>query len=68
MHLHGHDFYILGEGPGVFNMQTGPDSLQYDNPTRRDTHMLPGGGWLVIGFPTDNPGVSSVDADLRFIH
>jgi laccase len=53
--LHGHDFYILGAG-----QQTWADSdintLNYDNPTRRDTAMLPSNGWLALAFQTDNPG------------
>lgn len=56
MHLHGHDFYMLGKGQGTFNIQTDPDKLQYTNPPRRDTSLLPAGGWMVIAFPTDNPG------------
>ncbi|KAF2471867.1 putative multicopper oxidase, type 1 [Lindgomyces ingoldianus] len=56
IHLHGHDFYVLGTGSGTFDKSTSPSTLQYDNPIRRDTTFLPGGGWLAIGFPTDNPG------------
>jgi hypothetical protein len=53
IHLHGHDFYLLGHGPGIFN---DPTTLQYTNPPRKDVAMLPAAGWLVIGFLTDNPG------------
>lgn len=56
IHLHGHDFYLLGTGSGTINLQTDPDNLQYSNPPRRDTSYLPAGGWMVIAFPTDNPG------------
>ena len=56
MHLHGHDFYVLGNGTGTFDKTADPANLLYDNPTRRDTTMLPAGGWVVIAFPTDNPG------------
>ncbi|CAI6316674.1 unnamed protein product [Periconia digitata] len=56
IHLHGHDFYVLGNGAGVFNKSTSPSTLKYDNPARRDTAFLPGGGWLAIAFPADNPG------------
>ncbi|KAL9090642.1 MAG: hypothetical protein Q9159_001889 [Coniocarpon cinnabarinum] len=56
MHLHGHDFFILGSGTGTFNATTDADSLTYDNPPRRDTTILPAGGWQVLAFPTDNPG------------
>jgi len=30
--------------------------LEFNNPPRRDTAMLAGNGWTVIGFETDNPG------------
>ncbi|KAF2203973.1 putative multicopper oxidase, type 1 [Delitschia confertaspora ATCC 74209] len=56
IHLHGHDFYVLGTGTGVFDISTSPQGLVYENPTRRDTAILPGGGWLAIAFPADNPG------------
>ena len=56
IHLHGHDFYVLGTGNGTFDVDTDADTLTYENPTRRDTANLPVNGWLVIAFETDNPG------------
>jgi hypothetical protein len=56
MHLHGHDFWILGHGSGVFNTTTDMANLNFVNPTRRDTTLLPAGGWVVIAFQADNPG------------
>ncbi|KAF2706997.1 multicopper oxidase [Pleomassaria siparia CBS 279.74] len=56
IHLHGHDFYVLGQGTGQFDMKNTPNTLTYTNPPRRDTAILPGQGWLAIAFPTDNPG------------
>lgn len=64
MHLHGHDFSVLGEGYGLFTSDM-VGTLNFDNPIRRDTAMLKGapagggatsGGYTVIGFETDNPG------------
>ncbi|EXJ76688.1 uncharacterized protein A1O5_01196 [Cladophialophora psammophila CBS 110553] len=64
IHLHGHDFSVLGQGKGVFTAAQ-VSSLNFANPCRRDTALLfgfagPGGvaqgGWTVIGFQTDNPG------------
>ena len=55
IHLHGHDFYVLGQGIGVFDNSSIAD-LTFVNPTRRDVAFLPAKGWLVISFPTDNPG------------
>ncbi|KAL9095130.1 MAG: hypothetical protein Q9165_002733 [Trypethelium subeluteriae] len=56
IHLHGHDFYVLGNGTGVFDKTADTPNLNFVNPTRRDVTFLPGGGWLVIAFPADNPG------------
>ncbi|KAI1821444.1 multicopper oxidase-domain-containing protein [Xylaria intraflava] len=58
MHLHGHDFLVLGAsatGAGPF---TAADKamLKATNPTRRDVTMLPGNGWLALAFRADNPG------------
>ncbi|KAK8131536.1 Laccase-1 [Apiospora sp. TS-2023a] len=57
MHLHGHDFLILGHSPpeGEPTAFSG-GSLNLENPTRRDVTMLPGNGWLVVAFKADNPG------------
>ncbi|KAF1952506.1 hypothetical protein CC80DRAFT_422174 [Byssothecium circinans] len=56
IHLHGHDFYVIGSGTGVFDKNNSPPGLKWTNPPRRDTAILPGTGWLAIAFPTDNPG------------
>ena len=53
IHLHGHDFYVLGAGQGIFNNS---QTLNYKNPPRRDVAMLPASGYLVLAFITDNPG------------
>ena len=69
MHLHGHDFYLLGQQNGCPNpsaadpvcapilfSQSDVATLQFDNPPRRDTAMLGDNGWTAIGFLQDNPG------------
>lgn len=53
IHLHGHDFYVLGAGDGTFSNAS---SLTYSQPIRRDVAMLPAVGYLVIAFKTNNPG------------
>ncbi|THZ78998.1 hypothetical protein D6C84_08036 [Aureobasidium pullulans] len=55
IHLHGHDFFVLGSGAGVFDASTAV--LNFANPPRRDTSILPGLGWLLISFPANNPGI-----------
>ncbi|KAG2093564.1 multi-copper oxidase laccase-like protein [Suillus cothurnatus] len=54
-HLHGHVFWILGEGDGDY--LPGVSQLNTTNPPRRDTLTLPGYGWIAIRFITDNPGL-----------
>ncbi|KAK7928816.1 multicopper oxidase [Apiospora marii] len=54
IHLHGHDFYVLSQGAGLY--QEGVTPLNLNNPVRRDTAMLPQAGHLVLAFKTDNPG------------
>ncbi|KAH8598218.1 Cupredoxin [Bisporella sp. PMI_857] len=56
MHLHGHDFSLLGQGPGIFSAENNTVELNFNNPTRRDTAMLIENGWTAIAFKTDNPG------------
>ncbi|KAF2036523.1 hypothetical protein EK21DRAFT_51690 [Setomelanomma holmii] len=51
IHLHGHDFLIVGTGPGTYTNQP----LNLVNPPRRDT-SLSAAGYLVIAFETDKPG------------
>lgn len=54
LHLHGHDFWILASGEGSYDSSV---ELQLSNPPRRDTVSMPGAGYVVIAFETDNPGL-----------
>lgn len=56
IHLHGHDFAIISQGPGLFDPNNAPTS-DIPNPPRRDVAMLPSNGHLVIAMKNDNPGV-----------
>lgn len=56
MHLHGHDFWVLGSGDGAYNASTA--NLTTVNSPRRDVVLLPSDGWVAFAFITDNPGVS----------
>jgi len=62
--MHGHDFLLLGAGNGTFDASVDFKTLNLTNPARRDVATLPTdpfgaptGGWIVIGFPLDNPGI-----------
>lgn len=54
LHLHGHNFYVLAQGHGVF--VPGVVWLNTKSPPRRDTVSLYGNRYTVIAFKTDNPG------------
>jgi FtsP/CotA-like multicopper oxidase with cupredoxin domain len=54
IHLHGHDFFVIGQGSGTY--QESSANLNFNNPVRRDTATLPAGGWLAIAFSSNNPG------------
>jgi FtsP/CotA-like multicopper oxidase with cupredoxin domain len=53
IHLHGHDFYVLGQGSGIY---TGQEPVNTVNPPRRDVATLPAAGWLLLAWKADNPG------------
>lgn len=53
IHLHGHNYFVLGQGSGTYSSSS---SLNFQNPTRRDTASVYSGGWLAIAFPSNNPG------------
>jgi laccase len=47
-HLHGHSFYVVGSGSGVFDENTDPASYNLVNPVRRDTMTVLPYGWTAI--------------------
>lgn len=57
IHLHGHDFFVLGhQSSSNFDASTMMSQLNFKNPPRRDTATLPASGWLVVAFEANNPG------------
>ncbi|OMH79003.1 Iron transport multicopper oxidase fio1 [Zancudomyces culisetae] len=56
-HLHGHKFEILDVGEGEYKTKNKiSTNTTYDNLIRRDTVNVPGQGYAVIQFTSDNPG------------
>ncbi|KAL4271166.1 hypothetical protein GQ457_13G022720 [Hibiscus cannabinus] len=55
MYIHGHKFYVLGEGYGNFNSTTDPETYNLVDPPYLSTVSLPVKGWLTIRFKADNP-------------
>ena len=56
LHLHGHKYFVLGQGHGYFDYST-YDSIDVSNPLRRDTASVEAYGWTLLRIVTDNPGL-----------
>ncbi|KAE9606163.1 putative laccase [Lupinus albus] len=56
-HLHGFNFYVVGQGLGNFDPKKDPLSFNLVDPVERNTIGVPNGGWAAIRFRADNPGV-----------
>ncbi|CAA7401730.1 unnamed protein product [Spirodela intermedia] len=57
-HLHGHDFWVLGHGPGVFDPVNDPlRKYNLVDPIMKNTVAVHPYGWTAIRFVADNPGV-----------
>ncbi|KAL8517551.1 hypothetical protein ACS0TY_015706 [Phlomoides rotata] len=57
LHLHGYNFFIVGEGFGNFAPNNDPTNYNLVDPVERNTFGVPAGGWVAIRFLADNPGV-----------
>lgn len=55
-HLHGHDFWIMGYGDGVYDPVESPKSFNLVNPPARNNVAVYPFGWTAIRFKLDNPG------------
>ncbi|KAK6123093.1 hypothetical protein DH2020_043154 [Rehmannia glutinosa] len=62
IHLHGYHFYVVGQGFGNFNPSRDTPKFNLIDPPLRNTINVPVGGWSVIRFVADNPGVWDLDA------
>ncbi|KAJ1263223.1 hypothetical protein BS78_09G167400 [Paspalum vaginatum] len=57
LHLHGFNFYVVGQGFGNFDPANDPAKFNVVDPVERNTVGVPAGGWVAIRFRADNPGV-----------
>ncbi|KAH9311406.1 hypothetical protein KI387_026441, partial [Taxus chinensis] len=55
VHLHGYDFYIVGEGFGNYNPVLDPLKFNLIDPPMRNTVAVRVNGWAAIRFVADNP-------------
>jgi len=57
MHLHGYNFYVVGQGFGNYDNLTDPANFNLVDPPERNTVITPTGGWVAIRFRANNPGM-----------
>ncbi|XWS53199.1 hypothetical protein CRYUN_Cryun11dG0137500 [Craigia yunnanensis] len=57
LHLHGFNFFVVGQGFGNFDPNKDPAKFNLIDPIERNTVGVPSGGWVAIRFQADNPGV-----------
>ncbi|XP_078427907.1 laccase-7-like [Wolffia australiana] len=57
IHLHGYDLFVLAQGFGTYDAAQAAKKLNLVNPPVRNTVAVPPGGWAVIRFVADNPGI-----------
>ncbi|KAH7560939.1 hypothetical protein JRO89_XS10G0143300 [Xanthoceras sorbifolium] len=62
LHLHGFNFFVVGQGFGNFDPNKDPAKFNLVDPVERNTVGVPSGGWVAIRFLADNPGRSMVYA------
>ncbi|CAB4284634.1 unnamed protein product [Prunus armeniaca] len=57
IHLHGFNFHVLAQGFGNYDPVNDPKKFNLVNPQIRNTIGVPIGGWAVIRFTANNPGM-----------
>lgn len=71
LHLHGFNFFVVGQGFGNFDSKKDPRNFNLIDPIERNTVGVPSGGWIAIRFRADNPGkrkyINFVHRNLSFI-
>jgi len=62
-HLHGHKFWVLGQGKGYFDANE-QGNMKVNGTLRRDTVTIEAFGWVLIRFVADNPGMWAMHCKL----
>ncbi|XP_071901139.1 laccase-1-like [Coffea arabica] len=65
IHVHGHNFFIVGRGFGNFDAEKDPLHYNLVDPPERNTVAVPIGGWAAIRIHADNPGVWFIHCHLE---
>jgi laccase len=56
LHLHGFNFFVVGQGFENFDPKKDPANFNLVDPVERNTVGVTSGGWVAIRFLADNPG------------
>jgi laccase len=59
-HLHGFNFFVVGQGLGNFDPEKDPLRFNLVDPVERNTLSVPNNGWIAIRFRADNPGSKKI--------
>ncbi|EOA39995.1 hypothetical protein CARUB_v10008683mg [Capsella rubella] len=65
LHVHGHNFFVVGRGFGNFDPEKDPKRYNLVDPPERNTYAVPTGGWAAIRINADNPGVWFIHCHLE---
>ncbi|KAG9447508.1 hypothetical protein H6P81_013636 [Aristolochia fimbriata] len=65
IHIHGHNFFVVGTGFGNFDADRDPARYNLVDPPERNTVAVPSGGWAALRLKADNPGVWYVHCHLE---
>ncbi|KAL1368557.1 hypothetical protein HN51_022701 [Arachis hypogaea] len=65
IHVHGFNFYVLAQGFGNYNATIAEPQFNFVDPQVRNTISVPVGGWAVIRFQANNPGIWLVHCHLE---
>ncbi|KAI3472764.1 hypothetical protein Pfo_031280 [Paulownia fortunei] len=65
IHVHGHNFFIVGRGFGNFDATKDPIDYNLVDPPERNTVAVPVRGWAAIRLVADNPGVWFIHCHLE---
>ncbi|GAB2263932.1 hypothetical protein Droror1_Dr00026066 [Drosera rotundifolia] len=57
LHLHGFNFFVVGQGFGNYDPNQDPAGFNLVDPPERNTVGVPAGGWVAVRFLSNNPGV-----------
>ena len=66
LHLHGFNFFVVGQGVGNYNESRDAPKFNLIDPVERNTIGVPKGGWAALRFRDDNPGTIQLSLLISF--